>query len=57
MLPFKEEICRSAILPHHIKTTLDELRERKLNFTPPLGLMVNALQQQAGMMTEPQINE
>lgn len=55
MFSFKGKICRSAILPHHTKTTLDELRERKLNFYPPLGLMLNALHQQTGMITEPQL--
>lgn len=55
MFSLKGKICRSAISPHHTKTTVDELRERKLNFYPPLGLMLNALHQQTGMITERQL--
>lgn len=41
-------------MPHHTKTTLDELREGEIKFYPRLA---NALHYQTGMMTELQLNE
>ena len=52
MFSFKGKIFFSV--PHHTKTTLDELREGEIKFYPRLA---NALHYQTGMMTELQLNE
>lgn len=55
MFSFKGWICVSAILPHHTKTNPGWVKRKEIKFYPPLGLMLNALHQQTGMITEPRL--